>query len=88
MPECLAREMLEELDVEVEVGELLLVVRHAYTHFRITLHAFRCRLVVGEPRCLDCAAFRWVRPTELDALPMSVADRKIALALPEQQPPL
>jgi A/G-specific adenine glycosylase len=83
LPESLAREMREELDVEIEVGELLAVVKHAYTHFRITLHAFRCRLVAGEPRCLDCAAFRWVTRAELDALPMSVADRKIALALAE-----
>jgi A/G-specific adenine glycosylase len=81
LPECLVREMHEELDVEVEVGELLTIVRHAYTHFRITLHAFRCRLVAGELRCLDCAAFRWVRLAELDALPMSVADRKIAQVL-------
>lgn len=81
LPECLVREMREELDVEVEVGELLTVVKHAYTHFRITLHAFRCRLVAGEPRCLDCAAFRWVTFAELDALPMSVADRKVAQVL-------
>ena len=81
LPECLAREMWEELDIEVEAGELLTVVRHAYTHFRITLHAFRCRLVAGEPRCLDCAAFRWADVAELDALPMSVADRKIAQVL-------
>jgi A/G-specific adenine glycosylase len=73
--------MREELDVEVGVGELLIVVEHAYTHFRITLHAFRCRLVAGEPRCLDCAAFRWVDGAELDALPMSVVDRKVAQAL-------
>jgi A/G-specific adenine glycosylase len=83
LPECLAREMREELDVEVEVGELLIVVKHAYTHFRITLHAFRCQVVSGEPRCLDCAAFRWVSPARLDALPMSVADRKIAQVLQE-----
>jgi len=81
LPECLAREMREELDVEVEVGEELIVVKHAYTHLCITLHAFRCRLVVGEPRCLDCAAFRWVTLAEMDALPMSVADRKVAQAL-------
>jgi A/G-specific adenine glycosylase len=83
LPECLAREMREELDVEVEVGALLTVVKHAYTHFRITLRAFRCRVVKGEPRCLDCAAFRWVSIPELDALPMSVADRKIAQVLKE-----
>lgn len=78
LPECLVREMGEELGVRVEVREQLVVVKHAYTHFRITLHAFRCRLESGEPRCLDCAAFRWVLPSDLDALPMSVADRKIA----------
>jgi A/G-specific adenine glycosylase len=83
LPECLVREMREELGVEVTVGEQLAVVRHAYTHFRITLHAFHCRLVDGEPRCLDCAAFRWVTPAELDGLPMSVVDRRIALALSE-----
>jgi A/G-specific adenine glycosylase len=81
LPECLAREMREELDVAVEVGKKLTVVKHAYTHFRITLHAFRCRVMSGEPRCLDCAAFCWTSPAELDALPMSVADRKIARVL-------
>jgi A/G-specific adenine glycosylase len=57
------------------------VVKHAYTHFRITLHAFWCRLKEGEPACLDCAAIRWVLPEDLDELPMSVADRKVAQAL-------
>jgi A/G-specific adenine glycosylase len=81
LPECLAREMREELGIEIRVDEQLAVVEHAYTHFRITLYAFFCRVVSGEPRCLDCAAFRWIKPSELDTLPMSVADRKIAQAL-------
>ncbi|MBN1812873.1 MAG: A/G-specific adenine glycosylase [Anaerolineae bacterium] len=84
LPECLAREMREELGVEVDVGERLTVVKHAYTHFRITLHVFRCRVMSGEPCCLDCAAFRWAPLAELDALPMSVTDRKIAQILQEQ----
>jgi A/G-specific adenine glycosylase len=79
--QCLQREMQEELEVGVRVGELLAVVKHAYTHFRITLYAYRCSLASGEPRCADCAAFAWVEPSELDRLPMSVADRKIARAL-------
>ena len=76
---------MPELDVEVEVEELVIVVEHAYTHFRITLHAFRCRLLSGKLRCLDCAAFRWVTPAELDALPLSVADRKVARAFQSDQ---
>jgi A/G-specific adenine glycosylase len=41
----------------------------------------------GKPRCLDCAAFRWVSLPELDALPMSVADRKIAQVLKNEPGP-
>jgi A/G-specific adenine glycosylase len=77
--------MHEELGIEVEVtsGEALIVVKHAYTHFRITLHAFDCRLAVGSPvpQCIECDDFRWATPEEITALPMSVADRKIARIL-------
>jgi A/G-specific adenine glycosylase len=75
---CLVREMKEELGVVVEVGEPLIVVAHAYSHFRITLHAFWCRMTHGQLQTLGCAAFRWVQPGDLDELPMSAVDRKIA----------
>jgi len=78
---CLARELREELDIEVEVGDLLLTQKHTYTHFRITLYAFQCSLQKGSPRCLECADFRWVTAPELDMLPMSVTDRRIAEAI-------
>jgi len=78
LTECLAREMLEELDITVEVGAPVIVINHAYTHFRITLHAFLCCISDGQPRCRDCADFRWVEPLGLDDLPMSVVDRKVA----------
>ncbi|MBN2391061.1 MAG: A/G-specific adenine glycosylase [Anaerolineae bacterium] len=85
LPAALQREMREELGIEVEVkpGEPLTVVKHAYTHFRITLHAFDCRLGVGSPapQCIECDDFRWATPEEIAALPMSVADRKIARIL-------
>jgi A/G-specific adenine glycosylase len=78
---CLAREMTEELDIRVEVGERLMHLNHTYSHFSITLYAFHCHLVSGTPRCLECADARWIFPQELDALPMSVADRQIAKAI-------
>ena len=46
--DCLRREILEELGVRIHVGERLTVVKHAYTHFRITLHAFHARIAEGE----------------------------------------
>jgi A/G-specific adenine glycosylase len=78
MEACLARELEEELGIEVEVKQRLSRFQHAYTHFRITLHAYHCHLLRGTPRCLECADLRWVTPAELDELAMSAADRRIA----------
>ena len=56
LPACLRREIHEELGVDVCVGEELGVYRHAYTHFKVTLHAFFCRLERGEPAPLRPAS--------------------------------
>ncbi len=57
---CLRREICEELGVEIEVGAQLGVYQHAYTHFRVTLYAFHCTLLQGEPRPIQAADLRWV----------------------------
>jgi A/G-specific adenine glycosylase len=79
--ECLRREIREELGLEIEVGDSLAVVKHAYSHFRMTLQAFDCRYLNGVPRSLGCAEWRWVRIDELAGLPFAVADQKIIAAL-------
>jgi A/G-specific adenine glycosylase len=78
---CLRREIAEELAIEIAVAERLTLVRHAYTHFRITLHAFHARHIAGEPRAVGCAGWRWVEMAELPAFPFPVADQKIIHAL-------
>lgn len=78
LPETLRRELQEEMRIEVDVGEELTVIDHAYTHFRITLHAFFCRLEAGEPTCVECDDFQWATLDEIRALPMPVTDRQIA----------
>lgn len=79
--DCLRRELREELGIEVEVGEPIGAVRHAYTHFRITLYAFTCRLVAGEPAALGCAGWAWVTLDELDRYAFPVTDQKIIAML-------
>jgi A/G-specific adenine glycosylase len=78
---CLKREIEEELAVTIAVGDPLTTVRHAYTHFRITLHAFHARHVDGQPQAIGCDDWRWVGLEELAAFPMPVTDRKIVAAL-------
>jgi A/G-specific adenine glycosylase len=78
MPGCLRREVEEELGVKVDVGGLLGVYNHAYTHFRVTLHAYNCTLAEGEPRPLQVSDLRWVSPEELVNFPMGKIDRQIS----------
>jgi A/G-specific adenine glycosylase len=82
--DCLKRELQEELGVEVAVGDLVAVVPHAYTHFRITLHAFECTLVSGEPQALDAADIRWTTLDEVDRFAMAVTDQQIVAAWREK----
>ncbi|MBX3013569.1 MAG: A/G-specific adenine glycosylase [Caldilineaceae bacterium] len=77
LPACLRREIEEELAIQITVGEQLTTVRHAYTHFRITLHAFHARYLSGEPQTLGVADWRWVTLADLAAFPFPVTDRKI-----------
>jgi A/G-specific adenine glycosylase len=81
---CLRREICEELGVEISVGEPFGVYQHAYTHFRVTLHAFCCALSNGgKPQALHARDLRWVRRDELPEYPMGKIDRRIARRLLE-----
>jgi A/G-specific adenine glycosylase len=85
LPECLKRELREELAIEVEVGELFTVVQHAFTHFKITLHAFTCKYESGEPQAIGVRDWAWVRPDELSRYSFGKADRQVIVALDERK---
>jgi A/G-specific adenine glycosylase len=81
---CLQREIKEELEVEIRVGEPFGEYRHAYTHFRVTLHAFLCQLCGGSPpKAVQVQDLRWVKAEELADYPMGKIDRQIARRLNE-----
>lgn len=81
LEECLMRELEEELAVEVQVGEPLLTIKHAYTHFSITLHAFHCSHLSGQPKAIGVADYAWVTLDQLDAYAFPVTDQQIITAL-------
>ena len=65
LQECLKRELMEELGIEVEVGEFFISVKHAFTHFKITLHTFECKHIANDPQAIEAKAFAWVSEDEL-----------------------
>jgi A/G-specific adenine glycosylase len=81
LAECLRREIHEELGLEIAVGDPIGTVQHAYSHFRITLYAFECRPVGGEPQAIECADWAWVTLDELEQYAFPVTDQKIIAML-------
>jgi len=79
--QALKRELKEELAIKVEVGSHLTSIDHAYTHFRISLHAYHARHVGGVPQCLGVDNWRWVSVTGLNTYAFAKTDRKIIEAL-------
>ncbi len=84
LPECLQREIDEELGVKVEVGDLITTVKHSYTHFKITLHAFTCKITKGVPQPIGVADWCWIMLDDIDDYPFPRTDLKIIKALRNQ----
>jgi A/G-specific adenine glycosylase len=78
LEDCLLREWLEEIGLEISMGESLGEFSHAYTHFRVTVHAFKCKAFGGEPEALEHSELCWVNQDELKNYPMGKVDREIS----------
>ena len=76
-----AKELESALETEyrlkIQKGEALGIVKHAYTHFRVTVHAFRCELISMS----EIKRLKWVVIDELEEYPMGKVDRQIARML-------
>ncbi|MEX0680235.1 MAG: A/G-specific adenine glycosylase [Balneolales bacterium] len=78
LSDTVRRELREELDVDVSVeSEPFEVIRHTYSHFSITLHAFFATIQNGTPRARNGEPFRWIKEKELDNYAFPKANRKI-----------
>lgn len=76
--DCLVREWQEELDMLIEPGGVVGVFQHAYTHFKVTVHAIECSAAGDVPSAKVHSEIRWVDPARLGEFPMGKVDRAIA----------
>ena len=79
------RELMEELGVEVAVDDHFYTLSHAYSHFKITLHAFRCHVTGGPPEAREGQPFQWVDVGALDDYAFPRANRRLIEELERRQ---
>ena len=77
---CLAREMMEELDARVHVGERILSVEHEYPGRIVELHFFKCTLT-SDPRPVLGQDILWVSRRDLRTLEFPPADEALIESL-------
>lgn len=76
LPECLEREIREELDAAIAVGELIHATAHNYPERTVELFFYRCALL-SEPRPVLGQEMQWVPRADLPRLPLPPADDEL-----------
>ncbi len=75
--QALIRECREELDVEIQVGDVFLEVTHEYTDLTVHLTLFHASIVRGIPQKLEHQDLRWITPEEIENYAFCPADQVI-----------
>lgn len=73
--QTIERELNEELGVEVKAYKELTSLKHTYSHFSITMHAWHCKLISGKPTPKESQEIRWVTKEELEEYPFPKANK-------------
>lgn len=72
--EALKREIMEELDTEISVGDLIDTIEYDYPAFHLSMDCFWCQIVKGDLVLKEHEAAKWLRMDELDSVEWLPAD--------------
>ena len=72
--QALKREIMEELNTEIEVGELIDTVEYDYPTFHLSMDCFWAKVSVGELELKEAEAAKWLTKDELDSVAWLPAD--------------
>ncbi len=79
--DALRREIREELDTEITVGDLLCTVEYDYPAFHLTMHCLMCTIISGDLYLREHQASRWLSKSELYSVDWLPADIDVLKAL-------
>ncbi|MBU5464864.1 8-oxo-dGTP diphosphatase MutT [Anaerotignum sp. MSJ-24] len=63
--EALVREIKEELETTIQVGDLIDTIEHDYPTFHLSMDCYWCDIVEGELKLLEAESARWLSKEEL-----------------------
>ena len=72
--EALVREIQEELDVKIEVGDLIDTIEYDYPSFHLSMDCFWCKIVSGKLVLKEAEDARWLTKDMLDSVEWLPAD--------------
>lgn len=72
--EALCREIREELEVDVNVGDLIDTIEYDYPAFHLSMKCYACTIAGGSPHLLEHEAARWLSADQLDSVAWLPAD--------------
>ena len=75
--QALVRELKEELDVEVNVGEKICTVEYDYPKFHLTMHCFWATIASGAIKLLEHEDAKWLDRESLDSVNWLPADVEV-----------
>lgn len=73
--EALVREIKEELDTEIVVGDLFEIVEYDYPNFHLTMHCFKCSIISGDLVLKEHEAAKWLTKKQLNTVDWLPADK-------------
>ena len=83
--QALQREIKEELDAEISVGDLFCRLTHEYPDLTVDLYVYEAKLESGRIRLLEHNAAQWITPGEIDKYSFCPADETV-LDIIKQRP--
>lgn len=75
--QALKREIMEELDTEIEVGELIDTIEYDYPEFHLSMDCFWCSIVKGDLVLKEHEAAKWLIKESLDEVDWLPADKDL-----------
>ena len=75
--EALKREIMEELDTEIKVGDLIDTIEYDYPTFHLSMDCFWCEVISGDLVLKEAEAARWLTKDDIDSVPWLPADQTI-----------